>query len=196
MAKKGKLIIITGDRNAGKTNTCVNLINVFEKTDLQISGIISLGDFRNDCKVCIWAKDLKTSKKKQLAVYLPGWDRENPERVWKFNTKTLKWGNRILANSVPTDILIIDELGYLEFEKNQGWIEGIRAVDGKKYLIAFLVVRKNLLQRALEKWGEAEIFNINDLGDNRNLLNRINNFVEQYSKERIKDKNRLQFRMQ
>jgi len=176
MKDKGDLLIITGKRNIGKTNACIKLVNYFKTRNLQISGIISLGLYENGRKVGILAKDIRTGEKKKLAVYYQGWDEEEPGRIWKFDDETLIWGNRVLAESIPTDILIIDELGYLEFEKDQGWIEGFNAIDEGKYLIAFIVVRNELLPIAKKKWERAKIFNIPK--EEENLLAYIDQFVD------------------
>ena len=47
-----------------------------------------------------------------MAIYQPGWDAENPNREWKMDPEVLKWGDNVIRNSVPTSILIIDELGF------------------------------------------------------------------------------------
>ena len=71
--------------------------------------------------------------------------------------KVLDWGDVVIQNSVPTNILIIDELGYLEFEKKMGWISAFKILDEGDYKNAIVVVRASLLGKALEKFENAVV---------------------------------------
>jgi hypothetical protein len=66
----------------------------------------------------------------------------------------------MLKGAIPCDLLIVDELGPLEFDKGQGWLEGFRAVDSGRYRAALLTIRPSLLDRALQRWGKAEVIDL------------------------------------
>jgi nucleoside-triphosphatase THEP1 len=74
--------------------------------------------------------------------------------------EALEWGNNVIRNSVPTNILIIDELGYLEFEKNMGWISAFKVLEESDYASAVVVVRAGLLEKALEKFENAIVITV------------------------------------
>ena len=59
-------------------------------------------------------------------------------------------------------ILIIDELGYLEFEKNIGWISAFKILDKGDYKSAIVVVRAGLLKQALAKFENAVVITVAD----------------------------------
>jgi nucleoside-triphosphatase THEP1 len=73
----------------------------------------------------------------------------------------LDWGNRIIESSVPCDLLIIDELGPLEFNLSLGWVNALGAVRGARYLLAVVVVRPELLEHAQEVMQPAQTIEIN-----------------------------------
>ncbi len=39
-----------------------------------------------------------------------------------FDPAVLAWGNQVLRDSIPTDLLIVDEIGPLEFNQAIGWV--------------------------------------------------------------------------
>ena len=95
-----------------------------------------------------------------LAVYSPGWDTEKPERKWKFNRVAINWGNNILRKSVPTDLLIIDEIGYLELEKGEGWNECFNVLESTQYQLALVVIRPELLTLASKRYERISVFTL------------------------------------
>src|SRR5262249_15843228 len=75
---------------------------------------------------------------------------------WLFCEETLPWGSEVLERSVPTDVLVVDELGVLEFERGEGWLSGLRAIDSRQYRFAWVSVRPSLLQNAKDRWKESQ----------------------------------------
>jgi len=102
---------------------------------------------------------------------LPGWVIENPLRIWKIHSQSIPWGNDVLAKSLPCDVLIIDEIGYLEFEENSGWDKSFEILEEKQFGIAFVVVRESLVGAALSHWEKAKLIEIKS-GDNINLISQ------------------------
>ena len=117
----GKINLIVGERDVGKTTLCFNLIENLKFMRYSVAGIISPGIYHDEVKVGINALNIKSGENVKLADYSPGWDIENPIRIWKMNSKAIPWGNDVLTKSIPCDVLIIDEIGYLEFENNHGF---------------------------------------------------------------------------
>jgi nucleoside-triphosphatase THEP1 len=76
--------------------------------------------------------------------------------------EVLKWGESILLNSTPTRVLIIDELGYLEFEKNSGWTCAFDILEEGTYEVAIITVRVSLLPQALKRWETARVIHLEE----------------------------------
>jgi hypothetical protein len=86
---------------------------------------------------------------------------DGPKTIrWAFDGEALAWGNQVLGNIHPCDLLVIDELGPLEFERGEGWMHGFTAVDDGDYTLAVVVIRPDLVDKALEKWPCANILEI------------------------------------
>ena len=146
-----EITIISGVRNIGKTNLCLLLIETLQKAGKDIKGIVSPGIYKHDRKVGIAVRDIASGKEREMAVFSPGWDPQRPEREWLFKMEVVRWANQQLKKAVPADYLLIDELGYLEFEEHRGWTNGLKILSGGLYKHAFVVIRPDLLVIAKER---------------------------------------------
>jgi nucleoside-triphosphatase THEP1 len=160
MNQGNQIFIISGDVRTGKTLLISNLLNELSKLGLKATGVYSPARFENGEKTGIYAVDISSGLKELMAIHQPGWDLANPNREWKMDPEVLKWGDKVIQYSVPTTVLIIDELGFLEFEKNTGWISAFDILEDGDYKIAIVVVRAGLLKLALAKWENARIIYI------------------------------------
>lgn len=157
----GEIFILSGRKNTGKTQVCARIIERLKGKEIKITGVLSPGVYQNGGKSEIACVDVSTGQKSVLAEYSPGWDPENPNREWLFNPEALAWGNDVIARSVPTSLLVIDEIGFLELEKNAGWTNALIALDTGKFKHALVVIRPNLLEIALVRYPNAQIIQIN-----------------------------------
>jgi hypothetical protein len=66
----------------------------------------------------------------------------------------------VRAQAVPCGLLVVDELGPLEFERAQGWLSGLTALDSGEYELGLVVIRPELMGAALARWPEAGIKNL------------------------------------
>jgi len=155
-----QIFLITGESGAGKTTLVINLLSEINRLGVKKTGIYSPARIEKGIKTGIYAVDLSTGRKGLLAIHQPGWDNENPTREWKMNPEVLRWGDDVIRNSMPTTVLVIDELGYLEFEKNIGWTSAFRILDEGDYKSAIVVVRAGLLEQAQEKFENAVVITI------------------------------------
>jgi len=169
--ESGEIYLISGERDVGKTIFCSKLIPKLKYKGYSVAGIISPGIYHNDVKIGISAISIKSGEIIKLAEYSPGWDIENPLRIWKMNAEAIPWGNDVLIKSIPCDVLIIDEIGYLEFEKNSGWNKTFEILEDKQFKIAFVVVRIDLVKEALSHWGKAQIIKLKN-GENVDLISK------------------------
>jgi nucleoside-triphosphatase THEP1 len=161
----GNIIFLTGERNSGKTFACEQVIKKMSGVFKAITGVISPGRYEDNKKIGIYCINIASGDKKLLAFFSPGWDAQNPQRDWQFIWETLNWGDDILENAVPTDLLVIDEIGYLELEKGEGWTNGLVALDSRKYKNALVVVRPDLIENALERYPDAKVIKISTTED-------------------------------
>jgi nucleoside-triphosphatase THEP1 len=153
------LFLVTGSQGAGKTTFCDRLVQSAREAGWQTAGLLSHPVFKGRTRIAIQAKNISTGQSRQLAVRSE--DQTTPgTRHWKFDQDAIEWGNEVLKISVPCDLLVIDELGPLEFEQGIGWQAGLDAVDSRQYAIAVVVVRAELLGEALLRWGEANVVEI------------------------------------
>jgi nucleoside-triphosphatase len=124
-----------------------------------VSGLLSPSLFRDGRKVGIEAVDLASSDHRQLAALRE----DNAARVstprWAFDPEALAWANQVLAEADDSDLLVIDELGPLEFKRGKGLTAGLARLDAGDYRVAAVVVRSALLPQALQRWPDAIIVN-------------------------------------
>ncbi len=157
-----QIFLISGEPGSGKTSLVINLLSEINKLGIKNSGIYSPARFENGTKTGIYAVDLSTGNKELLAIHQPGWDADNPKREWKMDLEVLNWGDNVIRDSAPTNVLIIDELGYLEFEKKMGWMSAFKVLDEGNYINALVVVRTGLLDKALNIFENVSVITVED----------------------------------
>jgi nucleoside-triphosphatase THEP1 len=152
-----RITIISGNKNAGKTKLCLNLKEQIESAGHTVKGIISPGLYQGRDKIGILSIDIASGRQRQIAQYSPGWDPQQPEREWLFDPQAIKWANSKIKLSVPTEYLIIDEIGYLELEKNSGWTAALHNLDKGFFQQAIVVIRPDLLEIARMRWKNVKV---------------------------------------
>ncbi len=150
---EGNLWIISGEIGAGKSVLCTRLIKAFEALGWQISGLRSPAIMEAGKKTGIAVENLATKEMRRLAVhdYKPDGMEDDPIH-WTFDPQVLAWGNQVFAQAVPTDLLVVDEIGPLEMKREQGWVNALRALDSGQYRQAILVMRPKLLAMSQIRW--------------------------------------------
>ncbi len=164
MSAAGKIILITGPIGAGKTSVCLAAVRWAGERGWQAAGLISPPVFEQGVKVGIDAVDLRGGERRRLAWRRTGGDDARIATPgWVFDPETLRWGNRALAEALPCDLLVVDELGPLEFERGQGWLEGLNALDSRRYRLGLATIRPELLETARSRWPDAAVEEIRSL---------------------------------
>lgn len=162
--RKRNITFITGGKGAGKSLLIGQIVDEIRKNGLNIGGLHSPGIYKGDKKIGISVKNLRSCETKQLARYNPGWDPKMLIREWEFDEEAVLWGNDILANqALPCDVLIVDEIGYLELEKTLGWVSIFDILKRNDYSCAYIVVCESLLGLALQNWEGARIVRISEI---------------------------------
>lgn len=156
--RRGTIWLIVGDRGCGKTTFCQRVVATAQQMDVSVHGLICPARFENGQKVGIDVRDLGSGEQRPL-----GWRHDLKPSLplassliavgeWRLDSSALEWGNQILLRAVPCDILIVDEMGILEFEHGKGWQVAFGVLDSGAYHLAVVTVRSSLHSAALNCW--------------------------------------------
>lgn len=154
--------IISGPIQVGKTHFCNSFIKEAQAQGFTLAGVVCPPVFEEQNKTAINIEDLKTHKTRILATKRTTASEGLLTDHWAFNEEVLRWGNLVLAETEDCDILLIDELGPLEFNRGQGWQNGLLAIDKGKYRIALVVIRPALVETAINRWPNARLLELSD----------------------------------
>ncbi|MFO7681788.1 MAG: nucleoside-triphosphatase [Chloroflexota bacterium] len=160
--QKNKLFLITGDSGVGKTTWCRELVESARSNGCRVVGLLSPPVVANARKVAIDLVDLATGERRQLARLRQS--EASPGSVstgeWLFDAAVLAWGNEVLRRITAVDLLIIDELGPLEFEKGHGLQTAFPLIEAEHYQLAMVVIRPSLLAQTQQRWPGAQVIPI------------------------------------
>jgi len=141
-----QIIVITGDLESGKTSLCLDITRLAKESGIKVTGLVSPGVFEAGSKKAIDVQDILTGERRRLAVLREQVKTNLETKRWSFFSEAVSWGNNVLRAALPTELLIIDELGPLEFDRAQGWVNAIDAIDRGEFQITLLVIRPSLVQ--------------------------------------------------
>jgi len=167
-----RLFLITGERGAGKTTFCrvfIDRLRERSAANLDVAGIVSAGVWEGNRKVGIDAVAVRSGERRCLAIIRRGGSAGPGTQSWVFQPETVAWANRLLAQAVPCDVLVVDELGPLEWLQGQGFMAGIEAVSSGHYRHALAVVRAGLLDHAMPHWPQAKVIWVDSISQARAL---------------------------
>jgi nucleoside-triphosphatase len=167
------LIIVTGDRGAGKTTFCTRLIELARSGGRSIGGVLSPAVVVAGEKISIDVIDLGTSERRRLADRFNTTNRGPNTQRWSFHAESMTWGDDVLRAATPCDVLLVDELGMLEFERGQGWQAGLAAIDAQDYRLGVVVIRPELLAIAQQRWPQARVIRINQIDQAAREVDRV-----------------------
>jgi nucleoside-triphosphatase len=168
-------VIVTGEVGCGKTRTCEAAAERLRDLGWVIAGVVSPGIWVGNRKVAIDALDLRTGHTRRLAERAGvGHALAGPAtRGWHFDAETIAWCNSLLAHAIDCDLLVVDELGPLEFESGDGLTQGVRAVDGGRFHLGLVVVRPRLLQLAQARWPAAVVLTLHEPAESPAKVDQI-----------------------
>lgn len=174
---KNGICILCGSSGSGKTSALLRLLESLSSTAWACRGIICPPVFFEGNKIGIDLLNVSTRESTRLAdVNLTG-ETSLATRGWKFNDQTVRFGNQILQNSIPCDLLFVDELGPLEFERGEGLMEGFPVINSRAYQLALVTIRPSLLGAALRCWPEALVLDVNQANQDA-LVSKLLKLIE------------------
>jgi nucleoside-triphosphatase THEP1 len=154
---------VSGESGSGKTTWCKKIISDVHQKGMQVSGLLSPAVFRDGEKVGIDLINLSSGEKRQLAKLREKYDPQATIKKWLMDLETITWANESLKKTGACDLLVMDELGPLEFTRKQGFIEAFPLIDRADYRAALIIVRPALLAQAQARWSgiPSQVFNLN-----------------------------------
>ncbi len=155
--KKAKILILSGEIQAGKTTLCGKIADLARDRGLELGGVISPPVYEQGRKTAIDVEDVRTGETRRLAVLRGREEAELTTRRWQFLPESVRWGNQILETAVPCGLLMVDELGPLELERGKGWTAGLTSLDSGQFQGAVVVIRPHLVDAGLARWPGASV---------------------------------------
>jgi nucleoside-triphosphatase THEP1 len=148
--RQAHVIIVSGDIAEGKTSLLVNLAQSLKKRSVAVGGLLSSRIIENEETVGYKLVSVETGEEHN---YLRLKKVKESEGIGRFNINhsAIDWGRQLLSsnNTLDKDVVIIDEVGKLELEKN-GWrnsLEKLLTIHGLNIVIS---VRKRYVQAIVE----------------------------------------------
>jgi nucleoside-triphosphatase THEP1 len=171
-----EIMIITGESGSGKTHFCARVVNELRQGDLSrkdIRGILSTELKRKGNKTGIQAVNIVTYEHKNLAELSDVEPGPMSTKQWRFDPDVITWCNSVFSEAIPCEVLVVDEIGPLEFERGDGFTAGLTAVDSHDYTLALVVVRPHLVKEALERWPDADVLDVQKIKSPKKAINEI-----------------------
>jgi Ni2+-binding GTPase involved in maturation of urease and hydrogenase len=154
------LWLLTGPIGSGKTTFCRHLIQDARERGWQVGGLLSPAWMDGDKKIGILLEDIHTGEQRTLATTAPQPQADLQLGPWHFDERVLELGNHIITESSPCDLLIVDELGPLEFNHKVGLTASFGMFLAGQYRVGCAVIRPSLLEAALVHWPWAQPIDI------------------------------------
>ncbi len=162
--------ILTGESGSGKTTFCRELARRARLAGRDVAGILSPAVFDRERKVGINARDLRSGQEREL---VRKWRQNGDDLVfgdWFFNRRTLEWGNAVFRAASPCDLLLVDELGPMEFDFSRGWLAALEVLQQGAFCLAVAVVRPALVEKAGSLLQPGQVIRLEGVADARRWL--------------------------
>lgn len=169
-----RIILLSGPRQVGKSTLCQKLVTRLCADMIDVAGLLTIHTGPHDLEV------MELHSGEQYPLTLPFDDGVGAELGrFRMDGAALDRGLRSLKGALPTDVLIVDELGPLEFRLGRGWLPVLEWLKVDCCRMSVLVIRPELLAEALERLPEPVTMVVYVTLENRDgLLETLLHFVE------------------
>lgn len=139
-----KIVLLTGERQVGKSTLCRKLVARFQKHGYRVSGLLTRRTGSHDLEVT----EIHTGHAYSLTLpFEPQTDRLLGNFI--FSSEAVERSKGALKTGFPAQIFMLDELGPLELKHHEGWVDVIQLLAEQIYGLAFIVVRPELIGQAI-----------------------------------------------
>ncbi len=146
--ERGTVILVSGERGAGKTAALLRVRGAALSAGLTTGGFLSVARFAEGEKVGIDVMDAATSALHPLAEVGEGGALRTGR--YRFHPAGIAAGLRFAQDGQGADVFFADELGPLELERDEGWADVLPMIAARAFGVGFVVVRPSLLAVARE----------------------------------------------
>ncbi|MGV3614685.1 MAG: nucleoside-triphosphatase [Fimbriimonas sp.] len=156
-----RITIISGASGSGKTRLCEAAVAACRARGVDVAGVVSRSEYEGEEKVRLYCQCVRGGER-WLAERT---DRPVPfqgptTKCWAFDAATIGWANECLDAATPAQVLVIDEIGPLEFGRGEGFLSALTLLDAGDFGHALVVVRPGLTEAALKRWPHAEVVDL------------------------------------
>ena len=136
-----KITVVTGERGAGKTKYCLEQVQAARERGWVVRGILSPAIYDADKKTGFYLRNLENDEQRLSGTLNPEINLGGQFRRWSISTSVFEWGNQILSAIDACDLIVIDELGPLEFEEEKGYTAAFDCLKNADFQQALVVIR-------------------------------------------------------
>jgi nucleoside-triphosphatase len=155
------IILVTGEIGVGKTTYVRQRVTMALQEHRTVAGIISPGKYRSGERVEIWANEPHSGDRYPLAELATPTSSGIVTPRWAFDPAAVQRANQSLACIVTADLLVVDELGPLEWHRGEGFIAAFDLLEKATIGEAIVVIRRSLLEVATARWPSSTVIEIN-----------------------------------
>ena len=136
-----KITVVTGERGAGKTTYCLEQVQAARESGWVVRGILSPAIYDAGRKTGFYLRNLENDEQRLSGTLNPEINLGGQFRCWSISTSVYEWGNQILSAIAACDLIVIDELGPLEFEEGKGYTAAFDCLKNADFQQALVVIR-------------------------------------------------------
>ncbi len=149
--ERGTVILVSGERGAGKTAALLRARPAALAAGLTTGGFLSVARFAEGEKVGIDVMDAASGALYPLAEIGEGGALRTGR--YRFHPAGIAAGLRFAQDGQGADVFFADELGPLELERDEGWADVLPLIAARAFGVGFVVVRPSLLAVARARLG-------------------------------------------
>ena len=160
-------IVVTGEVGIGKTTVCQNVVELLQKDGYVCTGILTPKILAGSKIAGIDVVDVSSGQRKTLAN-VDGNSSGLRIGKYSFDHDGIAFGTEALNKGPSADLMVVDELGYLELQ-GEGFIQALDLIKTDKVGNSILIIRSKLLPLflpLLER--QTHVFHVDD--QNRDML--------------------------
>ncbi len=143
------IFIISGKQGEGKTTCLMQVVELLKKQQVDLSGFVAKGYWKNGQRDAFDLTDLQSGKTIPLCTR-----NRNNTHGFIFRTDALHYGTHLLkpSHSKKNKLYVIDEVGKMEL-KEKVWFRALHHLVNKGNHPILLTVRDQLVEQVVNKFG-------------------------------------------